>query len=204
MSFEFNCPEGHRLEAEDRDIGTKSKCPYCGEMFLVPSPTGAVPPSPAVLPTPPPPRTPPPPPVTEAPSPMGGPEDDAFGSLKFHVKSAARKVSNYLDKEPEKLDAASLVAIICLGLSASILAICTVMLLFGNPFFLFFSFFAFILSSVALALGLFTQSMHMRKIVVGCSSVLIVWFLVLCVLAFLLHPLYERLYERRALPRFRR
>jgi len=187
MSFEFNCPEGHRLEAEDRDIGTKSKCPYCGEMFLVPSPTGAVPPSPAVLPTPPPPRTPPPPPVTEAPSPMGGPEDDAFGSLKFHVKSAARKVSNYLDKEPAHYDGLGIAAIVLLGLSGPAMLLCTGLMLTNGLYGLLFSFIACTLSGAAFTVGLFVKPKKFRKLCVTIASVLIGWCVVLWLFLVVVH-----------------
>lgn len=51
MSFEFNCPQGHRLVAEHDEVGTTCKCPSCGEMFVIPSPVDVVPQPPSGVPS---------------------------------------------------------------------------------------------------------------------------------------------------------
>ena len=51
MSFNFRCPKGHLLQAEDQDVGQVVNCPVCGvAMAIPPNPTGppvAMPVSPA-------------------------------------------------------------------------------------------------------------------------------------------------------------
>ena len=43
MPFQFQCPEGHLLEADESQIGEQSQCPMCGQVFAVPSPDGMAP-----------------------------------------------------------------------------------------------------------------------------------------------------------------
>ncbi len=38
MAFQFLCPQGHLLQAEESQAGQQSQCPYCGIVFLIPQP----------------------------------------------------------------------------------------------------------------------------------------------------------------------
>ncbi|MDY0166792.1 MAG: hypothetical protein RBS80_09630 [Thermoguttaceae bacterium] len=40
MAFQFMCPYGHLLQAEESQAGQQCQCPECGVMMLIPSPTG--------------------------------------------------------------------------------------------------------------------------------------------------------------------
>jgi len=40
MPFQFQCPAGHLLEAEESQIGQHSQCPLCGQTFAIPAPDG--------------------------------------------------------------------------------------------------------------------------------------------------------------------
>jgi hypothetical protein len=42
MPFQFQCPQGHLLEAEPFQAGQQCVCPMCGQPFLIPSPVGSV------------------------------------------------------------------------------------------------------------------------------------------------------------------
>ena len=42
MTYRFECPRGHRLEAEEAQAGKASRCPACGESLLVPGPDGSI------------------------------------------------------------------------------------------------------------------------------------------------------------------
>jgi DNA-directed RNA polymerase subunit RPC12/RpoP len=56
MSFQFQCPQGHLLEAEETDVGKKCLCPYCGLTLAIPTPVGIVSSAPpTVMPATPPP-----------------------------------------------------------------------------------------------------------------------------------------------------
>ena len=72
MGFQFQCPQGHLLEADDHDAGKTCTCPYCGVMIEIPRPTG-VGPAPAAPPAPvaavPPPAALPPAEIPSGPSP---------------------------------------------------------------------------------------------------------------------------------------
>ncbi len=50
MPFQFNCPNGHLLEALETQAGDQCNCPHCGVLFIIPTPPGAAAPreSPAV------------------------------------------------------------------------------------------------------------------------------------------------------------
>ena len=52
MAFQFLCPQGHLLQADESQVGQQMQCPYCGGMFLVPQPL------PTAAPDPPPPAPP--------------------------------------------------------------------------------------------------------------------------------------------------
>ncbi|HUT90514.1 MAG TPA: hypothetical protein VMY37_13515 [Thermoguttaceae bacterium] len=52
MAFQFLCPQGHLLQADESQVGRQMQCPYCGGMFLVPQPL------PTAAPDPPPPAPP--------------------------------------------------------------------------------------------------------------------------------------------------
>jgi len=41
MPFQFQCPQGHLLEAEPFQAGQQCVCPMCGQPFLIPSPVGS-------------------------------------------------------------------------------------------------------------------------------------------------------------------
>ena len=75
MGFQFQCPQGHLLEADDHDAGKTCTCPYCGVMIEIPRPTGVgpAPPAPAAPPAPvaavPPPAALPPAEIPSGPSP---------------------------------------------------------------------------------------------------------------------------------------
>jgi len=43
MAFQFLCPQGHLLQGDESQVGQQCKCPYCGEEFFVPPPSGEVP-----------------------------------------------------------------------------------------------------------------------------------------------------------------
>lgn len=51
MAFQFQCPQGHLLEAEETDGGKTCQCPYCGLTLAIPLPAGI--PSPPMVPPPP-------------------------------------------------------------------------------------------------------------------------------------------------------
>lgn len=53
MPFQFQCPQGHLLEAEPFQAGQQCVCPMCGQPFVIPSPLGGPAPAPAALPQPP-------------------------------------------------------------------------------------------------------------------------------------------------------
>jgi len=38
MGFQFLCPQGHLLQADQSQAGQQSQCPYCGSVFLIPQP----------------------------------------------------------------------------------------------------------------------------------------------------------------------
>ncbi|MFW5692914.1 MAG: hypothetical protein ACOCWL_01730 [Thermoguttaceae bacterium] len=40
MAFQFMCPRGHLLQAEESQAGQQCQCPECGVLMLIPSPTG--------------------------------------------------------------------------------------------------------------------------------------------------------------------
>lgn len=42
MTYRFECPRGHRLEAEEAQAGKASRCPACGESLIVPGPDGSL------------------------------------------------------------------------------------------------------------------------------------------------------------------
>lgn len=42
MGFQFQCPQGHLLQAEPNQVGQQSCCPLCGTPFIIPAPVGAV------------------------------------------------------------------------------------------------------------------------------------------------------------------
>lgn len=42
MTYRFECPRGHRLEAEEAQAGKASRCPACGESLIVPGPDGSI------------------------------------------------------------------------------------------------------------------------------------------------------------------
>lgn len=52
MPFQFQCPQGHLLEAEPFQAGQQCVCPMCGQPFVIPSPLppGGAAPAPAALP----------------------------------------------------------------------------------------------------------------------------------------------------------
>jgi len=59
MSFQFQCPQGHLLEAEETDVGKTCLCPYCGLTLAIPTPVGIVSSDPpTVMPATPPPAVP--------------------------------------------------------------------------------------------------------------------------------------------------
>jgi uncharacterized Zn-finger protein len=59
MSFQFQCPQGHLLEAEETDVGKTCLCPYCGLTLAIPTPVGIVSSAPpTVMPATPPPAVP--------------------------------------------------------------------------------------------------------------------------------------------------
>jgi hypothetical protein len=41
MAFQFTCPQGHWLEADESHAGQQCRCPECGAMFLIPAPSVA-------------------------------------------------------------------------------------------------------------------------------------------------------------------
>lgn len=43
MIFQFFCPQGHLLEADESQVGQQCMCPYCRGAFLVPAPARATP-----------------------------------------------------------------------------------------------------------------------------------------------------------------
>lgn len=53
MPFQFQCPTGHLLEADESQVGQQSQCPMCGQVFAIPAPSGVAPvPEPEVQPSP--------------------------------------------------------------------------------------------------------------------------------------------------------
>ena len=47
MAFQFLCPQGHLLQADESEVGQQMQCPYCGGMFLVPQPLSTAAPEPS-------------------------------------------------------------------------------------------------------------------------------------------------------------
>jgi len=43
MAFDFLCPNGHVLQADESAAGQPCNCPHCGAAFLIPQPAGAQP-----------------------------------------------------------------------------------------------------------------------------------------------------------------
>jgi hypothetical protein len=43
MPFQFQCPQGHLLEADESQVGQQCQCPMCGQLFAIPAPAGAAP-----------------------------------------------------------------------------------------------------------------------------------------------------------------
>jgi uncharacterized Zn-finger protein len=43
MAFQFQCPQGHLLEADESQAAQQCQCPMCGVMFVIPAPPGASP-----------------------------------------------------------------------------------------------------------------------------------------------------------------
>ncbi|MFH1267764.1 MAG: hypothetical protein ABIK89_18770 [Planctomycetota bacterium] len=41
MAFQYLCPEGHLLEADESEVGRQSQCPRCASVFLIPQPVPA-------------------------------------------------------------------------------------------------------------------------------------------------------------------
>jgi hypothetical protein len=41
MAFQFLCPQGHMLQADESQVDQQCQCPHCGVEFLVPRPAGA-------------------------------------------------------------------------------------------------------------------------------------------------------------------
>jgi hypothetical protein len=41
MAFQFLCPQGHLLQADESHAGQQSQCPHCGSLFLIPRPNPA-------------------------------------------------------------------------------------------------------------------------------------------------------------------
>lgn len=50
MAFQFLCPQGHLLEADEAQVGQKCRCPYCESEFLVPQPVAPGPSEPPAEP----------------------------------------------------------------------------------------------------------------------------------------------------------
>jgi len=57
MAFQFLCPQGHLLQAEESQAGQQCKCPYCESLFFIPQPS--------------PPTSAPGQPATQQPGPLG-------------------------------------------------------------------------------------------------------------------------------------
>jgi len=73
MAFQFLCPEGHLLQAEEPQAGQQCACPYCGTLFLIPQPLAEPAAGQGAVPPPGPSRQPPePPPVAGTPGPSPG------------------------------------------------------------------------------------------------------------------------------------
>ncbi len=49
MAFQFQCPQGHLLEAEEMDAGKTCQCPYCGLTLAIPVPAGRLPQTPPTV-----------------------------------------------------------------------------------------------------------------------------------------------------------
>lgn len=47
MPFQFYCPNGHLLQANEDQIGQSCVCPHCQVEIIIPAPAGYVPPTPA-------------------------------------------------------------------------------------------------------------------------------------------------------------
>ncbi len=52
MTFQFLCPQGHLLEADETQVGQQGNCPLCGSVFLIPQPFPAAPPDAPAGPSP--------------------------------------------------------------------------------------------------------------------------------------------------------
>jgi uncharacterized Zn-finger protein len=87
MAFQFLCPQGHLLQAEESQAGQQSQCPYCGSVFLIPQPT--LPADPSTTPGNPPMEQPvEPPPSFQAPAPDAPPSVPSSPPPSFHAPEA--------------------------------------------------------------------------------------------------------------------
>ena len=89
MAFQFTCPNGHLLSADEMQAGQQCQCPQCGVVCVIPSPagdaSGGFAPNPfsfgqefGSFPTPAPPQTPAPPAPSTAPAAL---PDDLLSEL---------------------------------------------------------------------------------------------------------------------------
>ena len=117
MSFQFYCPNGHLLQANENQIGQSCVCPHCQIEIIIPAPAGYTPSTPATPPSAPPNTPPSQPPVssfTGLNSQNQGANPQAIDSLNIQRKkkkfnfgasqAAAQEAENAALKPPQKMD----------------------------------------------------------------------------------------------------
>ena len=114
MAFQFHCPQGHLLSAQEYQAGQQTNCPMCGIAFIIPLPAGIMPPTPmpvmpyapsSVLPYAAVPAAPPAPPAMPPMPPAAEPEvptTDRFAALAAAAQAA--EAESHAEKPPEPVE----------------------------------------------------------------------------------------------------
>ena len=87
MPFQFYCPNGHLLQANENQIGQTCVCPHCQVEIIIPAPAGYTPASPA---------TPPDAPTTQPPV-------SAFTGFNPQGQTAPSPMNLNIQKKKEKI-----------------------------------------------------------------------------------------------------
>ena len=88
MPFQFYCPNGHLLQANENQIGQTCVCPHCQVEIIIPAPAGYTPASPA---------TPPDAPTTQPPV-------SAFTGFNPQGQTAPSPMNLNIQKKKKKFD----------------------------------------------------------------------------------------------------
>lgn len=110
MAFQFHCPQGHLLSAQEFQAGQQTHCPMCGMAFIIPLPAAMVPTvpttvlpyAPVAAPPPAPPAMPPLPPTAAVmpPLPPAAVEPDVPATDRFAALAAAAQAAEAEAEQP--------------------------------------------------------------------------------------------------------